>query len=1301
MGAGATALSATPRPIRAPYPRAHTRLLMPATRHSQLTKMGATVLRMINLAAANVEADDTIETSRNKKPSIVLKDYKAPQSTLDADEYEKVCFEYELNDLNLAYLKALTAELIQGEDAEGVKQDGAVMLNGRIVSQITYMQEQFDDAITLLEAAKKHKGLKRTKVARVIPDLERRDGVEEPRLCKLVNGLIKYTYAHAGKQIARQLAAAYHDIGKSVEGPLPGRAGRSAFGPKRTDEPDHQKVKELGDMGLYVTDMAKELKDVTMDQDSVQSSKLGTALAAIDIVLFVTTIFLAGTDVREMISEANWWGNMWEGIAGGGDGAVWMGTVDTNKEVLDATANFVKFLEVVSLSWDAFDGMSEAYTTIFGESLALGGYMFEEQNTQEDKTIAAANKGKALEAIALYCCSEFQDEELSAPFGPASNRKEEEKVCSRVKNEEEERLKKKQEEEGDRVDQRDDRVKLCAAASPNRRMTSTLSPAHRPLPPRSIFQKWLVFMWWPKNGHTCDTAAEIFKELAGQGIKDQVRTIKESLGSTGSNPAVNQLNGDHQNKLKKLTKIACEAAMTTARGWSESPSAEAYTMATMEVNEFLSAANGAWWRASNVADDMKTKISIMESTCAPSWLEPGQREMCRMWLLSMMKNNKCVADHTRDGHCGDKRKRGGNNIQCGQLVRDPNPYGIRSTGDVTDPCVYRHGCNEALLKMADNSIHGCCSVVTWGATLNVPNRVFEMTNPVSSQVHITDLIQASHIGVGSAQKNDKFKDESYVPVDFPSDEELEKMSISELRQQRLLFEKVCDFTKTPRVKHKSATSTDVELQDECTDTELANDPTCLDRCTTTVAELISKGPITKNCKLKEWGSAGKASDESKGFFFGDSIRKGDTNYRFDKSSLCSVNFDLVDVLADFSVRQSESKIKKACGWHEADPKTETDGVETDSLKKLFEGGFEGVVTNAWDAMGDHWDRTEDVLAGSRLLKALKLFFGHLSAASKSNKDIRAVIEADPPIIHPGLYSDSPDQELEGAITTVESAIPVGDPVEGLVEARYARRDAKKAYIKARTARYDKTASDQAHKDAKAAYYPIKDTYIQKKKDYADKRKAMELQHKERFKEVAKAVATKIRLKGVWKCHTDIKMHERYPKDKAVGVFQELANALNTKWDGVEKELAEEGAEALVSWTSAILDEAKAGIETWKLAHSPDGPVRSLADSFDVEAKAGEKQAVLHGRSVWKHWADEGTDDLKIEPGEEGLAVGDNFRNLLATVLQSAQKLDRTALEQGKDVWVKRLLLYRKDSPTVLYQVRRRAGPQPLPAIHLR
>ena len=32
--------------------------------------------------------------------------------------------------------------------------------------------------------------------------------MEEPQLCKLVNGLIKYTYAHAGKQIARQLTDA-------------------------------------------------------------------------------------------------------------------------------------------------------------------------------------------------------------------------------------------------------------------------------------------------------------------------------------------------------------------------------------------------------------------------------------------------------------------------------------------------------------------------------------------------------------------------------------------------------------------------------------------------------------------------------------------------------------------------------------------------------------------------------------------------------------------------------------------------------------------------------------------------------------------------------------------------------------------------------------------------------------------------------------------------------------------------------------------------------------------------------------
>ena len=73
----------------------------------------------------------------------------------------------------------------------------------------------------------------------------------------------------------------------------------------------------------------------------------------------------------------------------------------TNKQVRDGVANFVKFLEVVSLvTNDAFDWLSEAYTTAFGESLPLAGYMFEDPTTKEDKVISLYNKEKAREVIA-------------------------------------------------------------------------------------------------------------------------------------------------------------------------------------------------------------------------------------------------------------------------------------------------------------------------------------------------------------------------------------------------------------------------------------------------------------------------------------------------------------------------------------------------------------------------------------------------------------------------------------------------------------------------------------------------------------------------------------------------------------------------------------------------------------------------------------------------------------------------------------------------------------------------------------
>ena len=147
-------------------------------------------------------------------------------------------------------------------------------------------------------------------------------------------------------------------------------------------------------------------------------------------------------------------------------------------------------------------------------------------------------------------------------------------------------------------------------------------------------------MWWPKNGHTVDTAADILKELAP--LKDEVRYLKDSHGKTAS--AQTQLEPGPQEKLKKLTKSACGAAMTTARGWvgehpSELPIKRGEGM-RREVSEFLGAVYGAWWQGADLVHDMETKMSIMESSCVPSWLEPEQREMCRMWLLSMMKNNK-------------------------------------------------------------------------------------------------------------------------------------------------------------------------------------------------------------------------------------------------------------------------------------------------------------------------------------------------------------------------------------------------------------------------------------------------------------------------------------------------------------------------------------------------------------------------------------------------------------------------------------------------------------------------------------
>ena len=56
---------------------------------------------------------------------------------------ENACHEDELNHLNLGYLKALNAELMEEEDAEGFKQDGAETLKQRIGQRVKYMEEQY------------------------------------------------------------------------------------------------------------------------------------------------------------------------------------------------------------------------------------------------------------------------------------------------------------------------------------------------------------------------------------------------------------------------------------------------------------------------------------------------------------------------------------------------------------------------------------------------------------------------------------------------------------------------------------------------------------------------------------------------------------------------------------------------------------------------------------------------------------------------------------------------------------------------------------------------------------------------------------------------------------------------------------------------------------------------------------------------------------------------------------------------------------------------------------------------------